>query len=140
MSGVNSSIRSLPPGFNTRYISARAFSGWVILRSPNDSVQASKCAFGKGSCSPLPHIQLSLSRWPLSQALSRPTFSISKLISQTVTCPSLPGFLCNADIAISPDPPARSSSSGTGYSSSELTSLRFQWRCKPPLMRSFIRS
>ena len=38
----NSNTRTLPPGFITRAISAKAASLWVILRSPKATLTTSK--------------------------------------------------------------------------------------------------
>jgi len=75
-------------------------------------------------------------------ARSRPTASISELMSQTVARKPEPEVLA-ARKAISPVPPATSSSANGASVRGGLSALiitSFQARCSPADIRSFIRS
>ncbi len=95
---------------------------------------------GSGSDSALPATKSMREpyRWP---ARSRPTPSIASLMSSTVTLVSGPPA-SSVRNAMSPVPPATSSSRNgrVREGRSVDTKALFQARCRPPDIRSFIRS
>ncbi len=110
------------------------------LRMPNAMVTASKLLSGNGSASALASMNAMSCR--VFATRSRPTASISALMSATVM--RVPGPARSAmRKATSPVPPARSRTlklvSPFGGLTA-VTSASFQPRCRPPDIRSFIRS
>ena len=76
---------------------------------------------------------------PAFQVRSRPASTICSLASQTTTRPS-PSIAASTRRAMSPVPPATSSTAMPGRGASHATISRFHRRWTPPLIRSFMRS
>ena len=111
------------------------------LRMPNAMVAASKLRSANGSASALASVKVTICSPPRSIARSRPTASMSGLISQTMTRVCVPpaSIIRNA---MSPVPPAMSiAENGSRFGGlTAVTSAFFQARCSPNDIRSFIRS
>src|ERR1022692_2262196 len=134
---LNSRTSAAPPGFRTRRISASATSLRVTLRSPKAMLTQSKERAGKGSASAL-HCTAG-SNMPSSSIRSRPTVSIAPLMSVSMTWPRSPTRCANRR-ARSAVPPATSRTRAPTRTPLASTAKRFQARCRPPDIRSFIKS
>ena len=108
-----------------------------MLRSPKATETQSKVSAGKGSFSASQ--SASGGEMPWSISLSRPTSSIAALISVIHTCPEGPTRRANA-AARSPLPEATSSTLEPSRTPESSIAKRFQSRCRPSDIRSFMRS
>ena len=104
---------------------------------------ASAQAAASGSDSALQHSRDTPRTTPRSSNRARPTSSMRRLVSQ-ITASAAPDPLIRARArkraAMSPVPPAMSTSRMPGRGRMRSMSARFHSRCSPPLIRSFIRS
>jgi hypothetical protein len=131
-----------PPSFSTRCISERPCAMRGTLRMPKAMVTASKCRSGKGSASALASTNSMRSPKCRSPARSRPTASMSPLMSATVACVRRAAGLQRPERDIAgaagdiEEPPGRSPSADGAWTPAHPS----RGRCSPPDIRSFIRS
>src|SRR5436309_2159226 len=130
-------MRATPPGRRTRRISASATSLRVTLRRPNPMQTQSNFRAGNGSASAL-HWAAGTRR-PSSSMRSRPATSMAALTSVRTTLPDVPTRSAKRR-ARSAVPPATSSTALPRRTPLVSTANRFQARCSPADMRSFMRS
>src|SRR5690348_9516149 len=129
---LNSHTTSRPPGRVTRSISARAWPGSAVFRSPNEIVTASNCASANGSARASPATNVTFS----TALRCLPAWSMPSEKSQATQV--APDAVKDTDDV--PVPAARSSTRSPGPAATIRATARRQYRSWPADRTSLSRS